>query len=194
MTNHYAIAKLPENYAKAMGKDLPISTKHSAEICRYLRGRNLQKAKKMLEEVIAMKRPVPFKKYTRDVGHKPGIASGRYPIKAAQAILILLNDVEANAQVKGLSSNDLIIHHFCAHLASRPWHYGRISRRKMKRTHVEIVVTESKQETKKTKASKKKAAKETTVASPVATTSEKKTENTKATKPSAKSSTSEVSQ
>lgn len=194
MTNHYAIAKLPENYAKAMGKDLPISTKHSAEICRHLRGRDLQKAKKILQDVIAMKKAIPFKKYTRDVGHKPGIASGRYPIKASQAILKLLNDVEANAQVRGLSSNDLVIHHFCAHLASRPWHYGRVSRRKMKRTHVEIVVTEKKEEAKQTKAPKKKAVKETAVATNAPDTEKKNVDNTKATKPSAKTSTSEVSQ
>ena len=34
-----------------------------------------------------------------------------------------------------------------AHKASAPWHYGRQRRRKMKRTHIEIVIGEK--ETKK---------------------------------------------
>lgn len=148
MTTHYALQKFPENYATAMGKDLPISTKQSIEICKYIRGKSLQRAKKILEEVMEEKQPIPFTRFTTDLGHKPGIGSGRYPYKASMAILSLLKSVEANAQVKGLSTNNLVIYHISANKASTPWRYGRKRRVKAKRTHVEVVVAEKKLEEK----------------------------------------------
>ena len=52
-----------------------------------IRGRKLDKAIKMLEEVIEIKRPVPFARYNMGVAHKAGVGPGRYPKKSAQAIL-----------------------------------------------------------------------------------------------------------
>ena len=93
------------------------------------------------------------------MGHKSGIAAGRFPQKTTNQIIRLLDEVETNAQNKGLNVDDLYISHVCAHKASAPWHYGRQRRRKMKRTHVEIVV-EEKEEKKKQKEEKKKPAEE----------------------------------
>ncbi len=157
MVIHYAMAKFPEVHAKAMAKDLPISTKHCVEICKYLKGKKLQKAKQVLSNVMAMKQAIPYTRSTLDLGHKKGIGPGRYPVKASEAILTLLNSVDANAQLKGLNSNDLIIEHIAAQQASRPWHYGRKGRAKMKRSHVEVVVIEKKaEEAPKQKSTEKK--------------------------------------
>ncbi len=140
-----------ENTAKASAVDLHISTKHSIEICNHIRKKSLEKAKATLKRVIAQKEAIPFKRFNSDVGHKPGkIAAGRYPLNASKAILQLLNDVEANAQSKGLSTSDLTILKLCANKASTPWRHGRKRRRKSKRTHLEIVV-ESKEIIQKSK-------------------------------------------
>ena len=130
--------------AKLNAKNLEISTKISVEICNLLRYKNAEKAKQILERVIEKKQPVPYKRYKRNIPHRRGkIMSGRYPIKASKIILKLLNSVIANAQNKGLSSN-LYISHISAHKASSQFHFSRHRGRKMKRTHLNIIVKESK--------------------------------------------------
>jgi large subunit ribosomal protein L22 len=128
--------------AVANGMSLPISTKQSIEICNFIRGRPLAKAKLLLAETIAKKRAIPFKRFNADTGHKKGIGAGKYPEKACKEILKLLNAVEANAQFKGLSTGDLVISELVPNRASTPWHYGRQRRRKMKRTNIKVVVKE----------------------------------------------------
>ena len=99
-----------EQMAKAIGKSLPISTKQSVEICNVIRKKNLQKAKEFLNEVIAEKRPIPYKRYDRSMGHKKGpLSVGRYPIKACKNILAILDSVEANAQFKGMNTVNIPI-------------------------------------------------------------------------------------
>ena len=135
-----------ENQAKISGKDLSISTKQSIEIANFIRGKNIQKAKNELQKVIEKKLAIPFKRFNRDMGQKKGnIAAGRYPQNAAKEFLNLLNGLEANAQNKGLSTNNLIIKTIIPNKASRPWHYGRRRRIKMKRTHIEIIAEEFKE-------------------------------------------------
>lgn len=154
MKTNYSFKNTNDNMAKAYGRDLSISTKHSVEICNRLRGKQLDKAKSMLEKVIAMEQPIKMTRHVGDLGHKRGIGPGRYPVNAAKGILAILKSAESNALNKGLSTADLQIIHVAAHRAARPWHYGRQRRRKMKRTHIEIVLSEIKQG--KTDAKKKK--------------------------------------
>ena len=157
MVNKYAVqTENKEHSAKSKGNALSVSTKHCIEICSYIRKKNLQKAKELLQLTIEKKKPVPFKRFVGDVGHRKGkLAAGRYPVKACREILKILNSVEANAQFKGLNTSNLIISHICANRASIPWRYGRKIRRKSKRTNVEVVVEES---VEKKKAAKKKIA------------------------------------
>ncbi len=139
MTTKYSISTT-ENHAKAFFKSLPISTKQSVEISSFIRGKATKNAKKLLEQVLKHKIAVPFKRFNRDLAHKPGIAAGRYPEKAINYFTQLLAQVEKNAEEKGLDIENLFIKHMAAHKASRPFHHGRHIRRKMKRTHLEIVV------------------------------------------------------
>ena len=145
-----------EHAASARSLNLPISTKHSVEISRYLRYKNTQFAKQFLEKVISLQKPVPFKKFTTDLGHKPGIGPGRYPQKAAREFLKLVKSVEANAQANGLDTSALKITTLIANKASIPLTGGRHQHAK-KRTHLEIVVAEGKQKQKETKSAKKQA-------------------------------------
>ncbi|MBT3405705.1 50S ribosomal protein L22 [Candidatus Woesearchaeota archaeon] len=148
-----------QHMARGLGVSYNISTKQSIEICNWIRGLNVEKAKLYLREVMEKKRAVPFKRYTDGVGHRKGkIASGRYPIKSSERFLKLLESVEANAGYKGLNTSNLVIRHASANLASRPYRHGRQSRRQMKSTHVEIVVEEGKEAPKKEAKPAKKTA------------------------------------
>jgi large subunit ribosomal protein L22 len=137
--------------ARAVGRDLPISTKHSVEVCRCIRGKSIKRAKKILQDVIMLKSPIPYRRYNRDVGHKAGMASGRFPKKTSQEILKIVESAEVNAQFKGMDTSELVVAHSVAHKASRPFHAGRQRGRYMKRTHIEIVVREMKKKDDKQK-------------------------------------------
>jgi large subunit ribosomal protein L22 len=140
---NYSYKPEGESYARAVGRDLSISTKHSIEICKFIKHKNLSLAKKELSEVLNFKRAVPFTRFNRGgVGHRPGMGPGRYPIKAVEKILYILNNVENNAKQKGLDIDALIIKHASAQKGYQRLRYGRKPRRSAKRTHVEIVVFE----------------------------------------------------
>ena len=128
--------------AKALGRDLPISFKHSVEVCRFVKGKNVHLAKQQLKEVIELKRAVPYRRFNQDLGHKRGMMSGRYPVKTTQYILKLIESAEKNAQFKGMNTEKLTIIHIAAHKASRPAHGGRHRGRAMKRAHIELIVQE----------------------------------------------------
>lgn len=130
-----------EQIAKARCLNLPISTKQSVELSRSLRYKNTGWAKEYLEEVILLKKAVPSYRYTKDLGHKPGMSAGRFPQKAAKEFLQLIKSVEANAQFKGLNINNLKIIKIVANKAAIPQSGGRM-RYATKRTHVEIEVRE----------------------------------------------------
>ncbi len=129
---------------KAIGRNLQISTKQSVEICNFIRNKSLKVAKNMLNSVVNKKIAVPYKRYRRDVGHKAGMASGRYPITASKEILKLINSVEKNAENHGLNVNDLTISYLSVDKGASQWHFGRKRRRKMKNTNIEIKVKEIK--------------------------------------------------
>ena len=137
---------MKENQALVRGLNLPISWKDSVEVCRFLRKKNLQKAKQMLQRVLEKKMAVPIKRYgLRDRGHRPGkVGPGFYPEKVTKYILRLLNTLEANAQDKGLNISNLILKELIPNKASLPWHSGRQRRRKMKRAHIKIIAEEVK--------------------------------------------------
>ena len=151
MEQHYSFEGYEKtNMARACGRDLPISMKHAMEICSLLKKKRLSDAKKILERVVQFKQAVPFKRFTNGYGHKPGMCAGAYPIKASTMILELLNSVESNAQQKGLHTGDLSIIHFRAQKGSRTMHPSRFRGRRMKVTHVEVVVREVAASEKKT--------------------------------------------
>ncbi len=104
----------PAKVARAMGRELRVSPKDAAEICRHIRGMPLEKALDDLERVIERKQAVPYKKYFRKLAHKKSLQrwhSGRYPVKACEAIVEVLENVRGNAKYKGLDENALFIRH-----------------------------------------------------------------------------------
>jgi len=144
--------------AKAVGRALPISTKTSIEVCFMIRGKQVDRAIDLLEEVKQMKIPVPYKRAFKDIGHRKGnMTSGRFPHKAAGFIQSIIQSARANAEDKGLNTEDLAIFHISAQQGGASMRGGR-RRRTAKRTHVEVILREDKNVVKKKKVAKKKTA------------------------------------
>ena len=115
------------NYAKAFGSDMKISMKASMILCDVIRNKPLTRAKRLLEDLVAERRSL----------------RGKYYTKAAKGILALLNSCEKNADFKGLDAGRLFVH-ASAHKGTR------IQRRRrkgafgtiMKSTNMEIMLVE----------------------------------------------------
>jgi len=145
MTTYRYTSETTANEAKAVGISLPVSYKQSYEVAKLIRGKNVQLAKKMLEDVISLRRPVPMTRFNRDTGHKHGMAAGRYPVNTCTHILRLLKSAESNAQFKGLSTASLVVRHIATQRGPTSFRYGRHRRRQAKRAHIEIIVAEKKE-------------------------------------------------
>lgn len=155
--------KLAENQAVARGRDLPISTKKSIDVCRHVKGRTLKSAKEQLQRVLDMKNAVAATAHRKDIPHRPGfMAGGRYPQIATKKILEVIELAEKNAQNKGLNVNSLIIKNIRADKAANPMRGGRQGRHKTKRTHIEVIVEEQLQKKEDKKEPAKKTAKKET--------------------------------
>jgi len=136
--------------AKAMGKELRVSPKHAGEICRAIKGMMLEKAREYLQAVIRKEKAVPYRRYKKKVAHRGGLskwAAGRYPVKAAKAVLGVLDNVEANASYKGMATDKLRIVHASAQKGIvirgfRPRAFGRATPFNTQTTNVEIIVKE----------------------------------------------------
>lgn len=109
MNSGYTATSDPDISAKAVGRDIPVSPKFAREVVGMIRGKKVEDAAVMLEEVIALKRAVPLKRYNKRVSHKPGIGPGRFPVKAAKAVLSVLESASANAEYKGLDVSNMSI-------------------------------------------------------------------------------------
>jgi len=140
----------PEKTAKASGRELRVSHKHAREVCRTIKGMMLSNAKTYLRDVTEKKKAVPYKRYNKKLGHRSGLnktAVGRYPIKAAQRILRVVEAAEANAENKGLDVERLRILHAAAYPGIKikrytPRAHGRASPKYETTTHIEIVLNE----------------------------------------------------
>jgi large subunit ribosomal protein L22 len=147
----YSITELdPDRTVKASGRELRVSPKHAREVCKTIKGMKLDQAKNYLQQVILKKKPVPFRRYKKNVGHRHGIEkayAGRYPVKAAQKILKVVESAEVNAEYKGLDVERLRIIHASAYPGMKIKRYierafGRSSPRFETLCHVELVLEE----------------------------------------------------
>ena len=129
--------------AKAFGKNMPISWKDATEIGRFIDGDSVEKAKGKLEKVIEEDLPVPYTKFDSDVGHRSGAGdSGRFPVKAAEHILEVLEEAEANAEHEGLNPGALAVDNVITNQGQEFVTPGRFRGEKTKAAHVKIVVGE----------------------------------------------------
>jgi large subunit ribosomal protein L22 len=130
------VPKIKKTMVVVNGYNLPISTKKSIDICRFIKGKTIGNAIRDLEEVIKLKKAVPMK---GEIPHRRGdIGPGRFPQRTAKEFVILLKSLAGNAS----DMENPIISETIANMASKP--FGRFGRVKRKRTHVKIIAKEKK--------------------------------------------------
>lgn len=138
-------------HVRAALREKSISHKHSREIAVAIKGRSIEKAREFLENVISRKEAVPYRRYNNEVAHRSnirdGFSAGRFPRKATHEFLKLLDNLESNAEYKGMDLDRLRIIHAAVHKGTKlkrfqPRAMGRSSPKYDTLVHVEIVARE----------------------------------------------------
>jgi large subunit ribosomal protein L17e len=151
--------------AKAKAEGLRVHFKNTYEVARTLRGMQINRAKKYLNNVLRHKEIVPFRKYNRACGRKPGAKmfgtdQGKWPVKSVYAMLKLLKNAEANAKKEKLKIPDLYISHLTVQQAPtirrRTFRaHGRINSWVSSPCHVHVILSEKAATTKAPEKEKK---------------------------------------
>uniref|UniRef100_A0A6V7QTC3 Nucleotide-diphospho-sugar transferase domain-containing protein n=1 Tax=Ananas comosus var. bracteatus TaxID=296719 RepID=A0A6V7QTC3_ANACO len=122
----------PTKSAKAMGQDLRVHFKNTRETAHAIRKLPLAKAKRYLEDVVAHKQAIPFRRF----------------------ILDLLKNAESNAEVKGLDVDTLYVSHIQVNQAQKQRRrtyraHGRINPYMSSPCHIELILSEKEEPVKK---------------------------------------------
>jgi large subunit ribosomal protein L22 len=133
--------------ARARGQELHMSPKKTYEVLNAIRGLPLEKARKVLEDVTELKKAIPFRRYNQETAHHKGVGPGRFPVKVAKKLLIVLDNAKANADYEGMNVDNLIIATAASSRgrilkAHMPRAHGRATNWHEQTTNVEIVLTE----------------------------------------------------
>jgi large subunit ribosomal protein L22 len=140
-----------DTIAKAKANELNMSPKHSIEIAGFIRNKRVNEAIAYLNEVVRLRKAIPFRYFNRNVAHKRGLPgnwdAGRYPVKASKAYIRILESVKKNAEYLGLDAENLEIIHASANRgraqkAFFPRAMGRATPKVRESVNVEIVVRE----------------------------------------------------
>lgn len=136
-------------HVRASIREKGMSHKHAREIAVAIKGLSIEKARDYLQAVVNKERAIPFRRYKEQVGHKsdPGVMSGRYPQKAATEFIKLLDNLESNAEYKGMDLDRLKLVNATIHkgvVVKRfiPRAMGRATPKNNVLTHVELVAQE----------------------------------------------------
>jgi len=147
----------PTKSCKARGSDLRVHFKNTRETCFAIRQLDLSKAKRYLEDVLAHKRCIPFRRFCGGVGRTAQAKNegsttgqGRWPKKSCEVVLNLLKNAESNAELKGLDVDNLFIYHIQVNKAQKQRRrtyraHGRINPYMSSPCHVEVILTEKEQ-------------------------------------------------
>ncbi|MEK0338245.1 MAG: 50S ribosomal protein L22, partial [Nitrosopumilus sp.] len=102
-----------------------------------------------LQAVINKERAVAFRRFKNQVGHRsdPGMMSGRYPQKTAKEFIKVLDNLESNAEYKGMDLDRLKIINATVHKGVTikrftPRAMGRATAKNDVLTHVELIAQE----------------------------------------------------
>jgi large subunit ribosomal protein L22 len=140
-----------DTIAKAKANELNMSPKHSIEIATFIRHQRVNDAITYLNDVVGLKKAIPFRRFNRNVAHKRGLPgnwdAGRYPVKASRAYIRVLESVKKNAEYIGLDADNLEIIHVSANRGRAqksffPRAMGRATPKVRETVNIEIVVRE----------------------------------------------------
>ena len=141
----------PEIHAAARGTGLNIAPKAAREVCKALKGMDLEKAKNYLGRVIEMDQAVPFKRHDGKVGHRrgKGMSTGRYPVKTAAAILKVIESAGNNGEAIHIDIENWRILHIATSRGTSfesrfPRARGRATPKMRESANVEVVLEEIK--------------------------------------------------
>ena len=130
-------------------REKDISHKHAREVAVAIKGLSIEKARDFLQAVINKDRAVKFGRFKNQVGHRsdPGMMSGRYPQKTAKEFIKVLDNLESNAEYKGMDLDRLKIINATVHKGVTikrfiPRAMGRATPKNDVLTHVELVAQE----------------------------------------------------
>jgi large subunit ribosomal protein L22 len=134
-------------HVRASLRETQISHKHAREVALAIRGMYLNKAREFLENVTKLKQPVAYRRYKNEVAHRSnlqGFPAGRFPVKTSKRFLRLLDNLEANAEYKGMDLDRLKLIHVSAYPGVKikrftPRAYGRNTAKINTLVHVEVI-------------------------------------------------------
>ena len=147
---HYSFQNYDKTrHVRAALREKTISHKHAREIAVAIKGLSIESARDYLQSVINLERAIPFRRYNNEVGHKSdtGVMAGRYPKKAATEFVRLLDNLESNAEYRGMDLDRLKIINATVHKGRKierfiPRAQGRATPKIDILTHVELVAQE----------------------------------------------------
>uniref|UniRef100_A0A803M6Q1 50S ribosomal protein L22, chloroplastic n=1 Tax=Chenopodium quinoa TaxID=63459 RepID=A0A803M6Q1_CHEQI len=137
----------PTKSCKARGSDLRCHFKNTRETAFALRKMPLNKAKRYLEDVLAHKQAIPFRRFCRGVGrtaqakNRHSNGQGRWPVKSAKFM-------------KGLDVDSLYISHIQVNQAQKQRRrtyraHGRINPYMSHPCHIELTLSEKEEAVRK---------------------------------------------
>lgn len=140
----------PAVQVRASSREADISPKTAREVCKSIVGLTVPEARTFLEEVVALKRPVAFRRFKLKSGHRSelqGFPAGAYPEKSAGEVLRVLENLQSSAEFKGLNPDRVKILHAAAYGGRKipsftPRAFGRSSPSMKVLVHVELVGAE----------------------------------------------------
>ncbi|KAA8903860.1 ribosomal protein L17 [Sphaerosporella brunnea] len=151
--------------AKSRGSFLRVSFKNTREAAQAISGMKLTRALTFLENVKEHKEAVPMRRYAGGTGRtaqgKPaGVTRARWPVKSADFLLGLLKNAEANADLKGLDTSNLVVSHIQVNQAPKQRRrtyraHGRINPYMSNPCHIEVILSENEETVKKAADEKK---------------------------------------
>lgn len=149
-----SVVYLTNSAVKTKGDDLRAHFKNTYNTARVLKGMTIKTAQKYLNQVLEHQRCIPYRRYAGATGRTAqatefGITKGRWPVKSVKIVLNLLANLEANAKVKQLNTDILILSHIQVNRAPKGRRrtyraHGRITPFLSSPCHVEMWATEKK--------------------------------------------------
>merc|ERR1719498_1688140 len=148
------VADNPEKAVRAQGSYLRVHFKNTYEAAMSIKGMDLRKAQRYLNDVIEKKQAIAFRRFTGGPGrHAQGKnlkAPGgqvRWPQKSCRFVLDLLKNAASNAEAKQLNPDALEVTHIQVNRAPKQRRrtyraHGRINPYQSSPSHIEMILTE----------------------------------------------------
>merc|ERR1712130_18219 len=165
------VADNPEKAVRAQGSYLRVHFKNTYEAAMSIKGMDLRKAQRYLNDVIEKKQAIAFRRFNGGPGrHAQGKnlkAPGgqvRWPQKSCKFLLDLLQNAEGSATKKELAPESMVVTHIQVNRAPKQRRrsyraHGRINPYLSSPSHIEMILTEQDVPVPRPKAAKSKTAK-----------------------------------